>query len=725
MPQSLVVEVCFHEGRYHGQADGFSGVGGWPPSPGRLFQAFVAAAARGAHLREEDVAALVWLETLDPPCVAAPVARRGRPVKLYVPGNDLDSVDGDPNRTSKVRHAKTWRPSFFDHDQPVIYAWDFDSGARKADRICVLAARLYQLGRGIDMAWARAHVVDRDKADGLLASHCGSIHRPTGNGETATPTQGTLQSLVTRYARSRYRLTTVDAGGKAQQLFTKPPLAVFGRVGYGTPARRLGFELRTTKGAFSPQPLSAASPLVIGLVKGATRRLQTALPAKGVEFERLVLGRGAGPADLEQRIRLVPIPSVGTEHTDLSIRRVLVEVPAACPIPLGDLAWAFKGLGPFDPRTGEAWLGRLVSTDDLGMADRFSRHASRFRSVTPLALSGCLRGRNRIAKNARERVGDERRVVGAVVQALRHAGIPTNVTDIRVQKEPFHKRALRAESFAAGSRFSRRALWHTELRFQERITGPIVIGDGRFQGLGLMEPITRYGDVFSFDLGVTRRIRPEDRVQLIRYFRRALMSLANDEAGGVERLFSGHEPDGGAARGGHHAHVFLAADGATGHEPSIKRVIVAAPWAIDRNARSRPGARQRFEEVTRQLKELRAGRLGRFDHLVARPILDGDPLIRPARTWISETPYLATRNLKKHQQPREAVRGDVATECRRRGLPTPKNVKVLDVRVGRRGGRPTAALRLTFATAVRGPLLLGRDSHFGGGLFAGVRSDQV
>lgn len=722
MPRSLVVTIRFHEGRYHGQEDRFGKVGGWPPSPGRLFQALVAAAARGGTLREEDVAALTWLECLDPPRVAAPAARPGRPVKAYVPSNDLDAVGGDLHRIGKIREEKTWQPSFFDHEEPVLYVWDFESGKRAAERVCAVAARLYQLGRGVDMAWARANIADRTLANTLLESHCGAVRRPTGRGKTATPTRGTLASLVTRYQRNQRRLTTVRVGIESKQVFTKPPLAVFAHVGYDTPMRRLQFELRTTEGAFSPRPLSSASPLIVGLVNGATRRLKTALAAKVREYERLILGRGAGSADLAQRIRLVPIPSVGTEHTDLSIRRVLVEVPADCPIPLNDLRWAFAGLAPFDPQSGETWLGNLVSTDDLRMTDRLSREASLFRSLTPLALSA--HQWRRIGKNrsADERIRDQRKVAGAVVHSLRHAGIPCKPVDIRVQREPFHKHGIRAESFARGSRFSKDALWHVQLYFQGRISGPVVIGDGRFQGLGLMEPIATYSDVFVFALGKTPRIGLEDRLQLIRSFRRALMSLARDKAGGVEQLFSGHELDGRVARGGHHRHVFLAADRGTGPEYRIRRVIVAAPWAVDHNATPHRGERRRFEEITRQLRDLRAGRLGRFDHLVAQLIMEDDPLIRSDRTWISETPYVATRNLKKHQAPQEAIQVDVVAECHRRGLPSPTSVEILDAWVGPQGGHPTANLRVSFATAVRGPLLLGRDSHFGGGLFLGGSS---
>ena len=119
MPRSLLIAVRFHEGRYHGREDGFSGADGWPPSPARLFQALVAA-ARGARLPAEDERALKWLEGLDPPRVAAPVVRRGRAVKLFVPNNDLDSVGGDPSRVSEIRVGKQWRLCFFNASEPVL-----------------------------------------------------------------------------------------------------------------------------------------------------------------------------------------------------------------------------------------------------------------------------------------------------------------------------------------------------------------------------------------------------------------------------------------------------------------------------------------------------------------------------------------------------------------------------------------------------------------------------
>ena len=192
MTDSLLIAVRFPEGRYHGRDDGFNGVDGWPPSPGRLFQALVAAVARGANLPPEDVRALKWLEGLHPPTIAAPAVRRGRAVKLFVPNNDLDSVGGDPARVSEIRVGKQWRPCFFNPDEPLLYVWDFESGLEEAERICAIAERVYQLGRGIDMAWACGRVLDPNEAETRLESHPGAVRRSTGAGETSTPRPGTL-----------------------------------------------------------------------------------------------------------------------------------------------------------------------------------------------------------------------------------------------------------------------------------------------------------------------------------------------------------------------------------------------------------------------------------------------------------------------------------------------------------------------------------------------------
>ena len=155
---ALVLHVCLHDGRYHGDGD-------WPPSPARLFQAMVAGAGHGGPIGSTEMKALEWLENQQAPLVAAPLGWQPRKgILFYMPNNDSDARGGDPLRMSKTRTAtKTFRPYFFDAIVPFLYVWALEETAdnkQHARAICSLAERLYQLGRGIDMAWAWGEVLD-------------------------------------------------------------------------------------------------------------------------------------------------------------------------------------------------------------------------------------------------------------------------------------------------------------------------------------------------------------------------------------------------------------------------------------------------------------------------------------------------------------------------------------------------------------------------------------
>lgn len=702
-------------GRYHGREDNFRGGLSWPPSPARLFQALVAGAARGASFLEQDKKALTWLEAQPPPVISAPAVRKGQSVKFFVPNNDLDAVDGNPARISEIRVQKLWQPLFFNEDQPVFYLWEIEQGNTEANQVCRLAQRLYQLGRSFDVAWATGQVLEKHEAKLLFESQSGVVNAPGGIGEVAVPCRGTFDSLVRRYQGKRGRLTTVGEGRKARQLFSQPPKAYFANSGYNVSPTRIHFELRNAEGKFAPRPLASAASLITSIRDSAAARLISMLPESAAQLERLIIGRGASAADVPQRIRLIPIPSIGTQHTDPSIRRIMLEIPPNCPIRADDLQWGVAGVQPYNPQTGESWLGNLVSSKDSKMADRFARASRKFQSITPLALSKT--GRREKHQQGRSSVNDrtrqEQRAVREVAQALRHAGIDAHPRTVRVQKEQFQRRGMRAEAFAEGSRFPKSALWHVEVEFSQAIPGPVVLGDGRYCGLGLMQPIACFPDAVAYNLSENSPIPMAHRGLVIRHLRRALMSLARGEDGRVGLLFSGHERDGSPDRASGHAHVYLAADG----DECIERLIVAAPWCQDSAKRPKEWEQRLFDRVTQNLSELNAGRAGCLRDLKPTPLESGDSLIGPAKSWVSKTNYVASRNLKKREDLELTIKADVSAECTRRRLPLPTEIRVRNPQVGPRGGRPTANLTLRFAVAISGLLLLGRDSHHGGGLF--------
>lgn len=122
---------------------------------------------------------------------------------------------------------------------------------------------------------------------------------------------------------------------------------------------------------------------------------------------------------------------------------------------------------------------------------------TRWRTITPAALPEVAR-RRRIDPNRRlaeskageERAAEQQRAASAVIQAVRHAEIPAGVDTIRVQREPFDANGERVELFAPGTRFQKERLWHVELVFSEPLAGPLIFGDGRYCGLGLMAPVS-------------------------------------------------------------------------------------------------------------------------------------------------------------------------------------------------------------------------------------------
>lgn len=700
MKDHLLISVRFHEGRYHGERDGFHEGNGWPPSPGRLFQALVAAAARGAVIPPPEQAALRWLEALSPPKVAAPPSRQGKSVPQFVPNNDLDTVGGDPSRVADIRVGKYWRPIHFDPTLPICYVWRFEPPDGYARTICQVANGLYQLGRGIDMASATGEVLTEEQMEERLASY-GVVRSPGGVGSVAVARVGTLDSLLARYDDARQRFVADSEG----TLFVQPPRARFRHVEYDAPPRRLHFELRDSRG-FAPQPLRNAGVFVATIRDAVASRLTEAMPEQAHLVERLIIGRNASARDVQRRLRIIPVPSVGTMHTDPSIRRVMVELPPEFPFAQGDLKWAFTAQSP--DAVPPAY--RLVSTNDAAMANRFGGPARLFRSITALALSRTARPTRGAEASQRRR--DENHAVGAVLQALRHAGVRTRPARVEVRRTPLHSRGQPASTFAAGTRFPERAMWHVELRFPTDVAGPLILGDGRFLGLGLMVPVALLEDVVGYSLS-PRVIHRSDAPVLLESLRRALMGVASDDRGRVDRLFSGHEADGSPAGTGHHGHVFFAADM---DGEWVTKLVVAAPWTVDRSTKPSVRERRLFDDVTRRLTTLRAGNYGCFS-LEAVPLDDDDRITATAHTWRSATPYLATRNIKKRADATAAVTQDLLTECRRRGLPAPSAVKIARVTTGPNGGRPTANVELTFATAVRGPILLGRSSHLGGGLF--------
>jgi CRISPR-associated protein Csb2 len=723
MTRYLTIHVRAHEGRYHGDGDDL-------PSPFRLFQALVAGAGISGPLDDQAKEALAWLEGLpDAPIIASPRMVRGQAVTMFMPNNDLDKFGGDVRNIAKTRGAeKVWRPRHFDAAVPWIYAWPFaEDGATHADKICALSEKLYQLGRGVDMAWAWGEVLDEASLHARLAEYNGIVRRPSaGDGLLlACPTKGSFESLKRRYQAPRFR---VEGG---QRVFVQQPKPSYRRISYESRPVRHVFELRSSTDSARrvAWPLERASSLVVAAREAARSRLSLAMPSRLHDVERHLVGRrpdgsNAGPA--ESRVRIIPIPSIGMHYADRAIRRLLVEIPAACPLRSEDVRWAFSGAEILDPETGEAKDLLLSPSADDDMLRHYGIGAGArvFRSVTPVVLPEEGR-RRRIeptrklaeAKRGLERVVEISRARAAVVQALRHADVRTKAETIRLQREPFEGAGSRVEPFAEGTRFEKERLWHVEIAFGVSVEGPLLLGDGRFLGLGLMVPVHDVVPGIHAFAVVGGLVGTPQPLRLARTLRRAVMARTQRVLGKSKQLdpyFSGHDSDSAPLRRSESPHLAFA------FEPSSRRLVVLAPHVLER----RPPTEQErdhlreLDEALVGFSELRAGTDGLLKLARCTICTDTeDSLLGRSRVWENATPYVVTRHTKKSSAA-EAIAADVRAECRRLGLPQPI-ISSHNLR-GVQASGLTGDLRLTFAHVVSGPLVLGRTRYFGGGLFLPV-----
>jgi CRISPR-associated protein Csb2 len=548
----------------------------------------------------------------------------------------------------------------------------------------------------------------------------------------AVPLRGSLDSLINRHRSTRTRFQAIRESRptarepnrqvEVGRLFAQPPKPRFHQVAYDSPPKRLLFEL---VGEGSSWQLERTASLTELIRNKAAMRLKSALKGEDARIDRILVGRGATESDKAQRVRITPLPSIGHPHADHAIRRVLVEIPTNCPLLADDVEWAFSGMPLRVSGDGEI-LCELAPATDRGMLSHYALDdappANLWRTVTPAVLPQEV-ARRRIdpvrrradAKGGAERAKEETAAAAAVAQALRHAGVAARPGAIRVQREPFEAKGARAEAFAPDTRFPKVRLWHAEVALDVPQRGPLVVGDGRYLGLGLMRPARRKDGVLAFAILDGLETHAEPTI-LTRALRRAVLARVQTVRGDGRPLpsyITGHEADGTPSRrSGGHRHIAFA------YDAPHRRLLILAPHVLERRP-MRPSEQEGWsllEEAMRELMELRAGAAGKLRLAHTSADVEASALFAPTRNWESATLYRVVRH-RKLGDAVAALAADIAEECRRLQLPR-ADVTVLEAR-GVADLGLAGRTHLRFATAVTGPILIGRDRHFGGGLFAG------
>lgn len=224
-----------------------------------------------------------------------------------------------------------------------------------------------------------------------------------------------------------------------------------------------------------------------------------------------------------------------------------------------------------------------------------------------------------------------------------------------------------------------------------------------------------------------------------RLLHRALASVIGKQMGGDAQLalcLLGRDRD-EKARGPHrHAHLLhLDLDG----DGRLDHALIYAPMGLDQRAQEALG-RLRRTYMKGGVGELQVALAGVGDREMLRQLGAGmgtavARVLGPkqgARMWISETPYVAPRLLKRRGK--DSLEALVRSDCQRRGLPALLKIEILSrdealssVRHMRDHvlhdaqheppRRVPFALRLQFVGPVHGPICLGYGAHAGLGRF--------
>lgn len=459
MPLTIRVELL--RGVYEA-ADAVDDLGAeWPPHPARLFCGLLAGADG-----EEDMSLLRWLESQPPPVViAADVWEDDNRRPSYVPSNQIQrkasAYQHFPAR--KALGPRTWR--HVAPRSPVVgYQWDAEPSAGQLRGFRDLTARLGYLGRSTspvvaDLVESLESGLPRwtvdDRPDPM----------PVGTTLLTVPEPGYLDALIAAFEADEQPWAV-----PRRSVRYAPESNVSGRDSVPTSRGPYG-ELIVLP--FRGRRISSAFTLTV------TSTFRKAIESRLDGGPLVLRGRRRGEEGPRHQIAVLGLPFVGTQYATGDLLGVGLALPAG--LADADRRMIFEALA----HTTELTLGRLgVVALEHGISSRetlrpatWVRPSRSWVTATPLSSD---RHHRRLSPDVLE--DDVRR-------ACEHADLPSPV-DIEVSRLPL---TAGAQTIRPNLRVRHRgdratASFHARITFADLIEGPVVLGNLRHYGLGLMRP---------------------------------------------------------------------------------------------------------------------------------------------------------------------------------------------------------------------------------------------
>jgi len=463
----------------------------WPPQPDRIFSALVATwAARGQN--DDEAAALVWLEGVPSPCLAASEAAARSSALVYVPPNDARSDRGKHPRgvVPAFRGRQPRRFPAARPDNPTIrLLWEDAEPPREVlEALQRLASDTSYVGHSASLTRCRFWAGD----DAAVAETSAMPERSVYPGRFAELCQ-TYESKRRPLRGSRSTAGIAESSSRTN-IFGERWLLLDHVTGEMPDLRACALVVKTLREAllsgYRRVGLEHAIPEV---VSGHTQdRRPTANP----------------------HLAIIPLPFVGFRHADGHIMGFALIPPHDSQIlDDQDLRKVLRQLAPIDDERGRRILQlrpngqTAVQTPfSIDLSPTFEAPAGRrsldpslylgpartFATVTPIVLDRHLKKKG---------AARQQEMADQIASACRNSGLPEPeavVCDKHAALEgvPSAMPSGKAPPWTGWrlpQSLASRQLTHAVIRFAGPVDGPVLLGAGRFSGLGLCRPVDRDG----------------------------------------------------------------------------------------------------------------------------------------------------------------------------------------------------------------------------------------
>lgn len=477
----LVIEVDYLSGVTRAARDDGE-TPDWPPQPDRLFSALVASwAARGEDPAEAD--ALRWLEALEPPPVLLCSSAGERSVvPVFVPPNDDVATRLAILPTRRRRQPRAF-PAVAPDSPVVRFVWAAEPDSPVLTALDALARDTSYLGHSASVVRCRAFCDTPDLSQGrpvnrrlypgrlaeLVALHQrGERPRPGAavfppKAATAVAPASVFGAAWMVFAHTGEKRPDTVAAAVACKTLLRTVLS-----GYGTRPIPAWVSGHAPDGTPLTTPHLAAVPLLDAgweHSRGRLMGLALVLP----RFVTEAVERARDPlATTVDRADVAALDDMNGLELALSVvsrgRRLQLRLP-------GGLEWQLST----EPDTTRQSLRPDIHTGP----------STTWATVTPLALD-----------RHPKRPGD---IEDAIARACERIDLPTPKT-VMIAETSALRGVPPLRSGPEWTRWrlpdvlARRRLVHAVINFATPVAGPVILGAGRFVGLGLCRPLDSRGD---------------------------------------------------------------------------------------------------------------------------------------------------------------------------------------------------------------------------------------